>query len=156
MSWKESYSDQIENLISYSKLIYQHGLVSAAGGNISARCGRHVLITGSNIPLRAVTPEGLVLCDENGTVLDAPPHLRPSKESAFHLGIYRIRPSAQYVLHAHPVFSTIWSMQNQELPLYTESAKLKLVHVPLIPDGQPGSVDLAEKVLTPRKIPQLF
>ena len=39
-------------------------------------------------------------------------------------------------------------MQNQELPLYTESAKLKLVHVPLIPDGQPGSVDLAEKVLT--------
>ena len=36
MSWKESYSDQIENLISYSKLIYQHGLVSAAGGNISA------------------------------------------------------------------------------------------------------------------------
>ena len=71
MSWKESYSDQIENLISYSKLIYQRGLVSAAGGNISARCGRHVLITGSNIPLRAVTPEGLVLCDENGTVLDA-------------------------------------------------------------------------------------
>ena len=56
--------------------------------------------------------------------------------------------TAQYVLHAHPVFSTIWSMQNQELPLYTESAKLKLVHVPLIPDGQPGSVDLAEKVLT--------
>ena len=133
MNWKESYSDQIENLISYSKLIYQRGLVSAAGGNISARCGRHVLITGSNIPLRAVTTEGLVLCDENGTVLDAPPHLRPS---------------AQYVLHAHPVFSTIWSMQNQELPLYTESAKLKLVHVPLIPDGQPGSADLAEKVLT--------
>lgn len=26
MNWKESYSDQIENLISYSKLIYQHGL----------------------------------------------------------------------------------------------------------------------------------
>ena len=106
MNWKESYSDQIENLISYSKLIYQRGLVSAAGGNISARCGRHVLITGSNIPLRAVTPEGLVLCDENGTVLDAPPHLRPSKESAFHLGIYRIRPSAQYVLHAHPLSLT--------------------------------------------------
>ena len=37
MNWKESYSDQIENLISYSKLIYQRGLVSAAGGNISAR-----------------------------------------------------------------------------------------------------------------------
>ena len=35
MSWKESYSDQIENLISYSKLIYQHGLASAAGGKIS-------------------------------------------------------------------------------------------------------------------------
>ena len=125
--------------------------------------GKHKILKKCRLPLTAmkcvdmiiteqgvikVTPEGLVLCDENGTVLDAPPHLRPSKESAFHLGIYRIRPSAQYVLHAHPVFSTIWSMQNQELPLYTESAKLKLVHVPLIPDGQPGSADLAEKVLT--------
>mgnify|MGYP000683014774 CR=1 FL=1 len=73
MSWKESYSDQIENLISYSKLIYQRGLVSAAGGNISARCGRHVLITGSNIPLRTVTPEGLVLCDGKRHCSGCPP-----------------------------------------------------------------------------------
>ena len=104
MNWKESYSDQIENLISYSKLIYQRGLVSAAGGNISARCGRHVLITGSNIPLRAVTPEGLVLCDENGTVLDAPLICVPPKDVCFHSWHLPNPPSAQYVLHAHPVF----------------------------------------------------
>lgn len=36
MNWKESYSDQIENLISYSKLIYQRGLVSAARPETSA------------------------------------------------------------------------------------------------------------------------
>ena len=87
-----------------------------------------------------------MLCDETA-LFWMPPHLRPPRSllSSWHLPN---PPSAQYVLHAHPVFSTIWSMQNQELPLYTESAKLKLVHVPLIPDGQPGSVDLAEKVLT--------
>ena len=49
-----------DDIIRYSALVYQKGLVSAAGGNVSARLGGDMLITGSNVPLRAVTTK--VLC----------------------------------------------------------------------------------------------
>ena len=47
--WPKSADD----IIRYSALVYQKGLVSAAGGNVSARLGGDMLITGSNVPLRA-------------------------------------------------------------------------------------------------------
>ena len=89
-----------DDIIRYSALVYQKGLVSAAGGNVSARLGGDMLITGSNVPLRAVTYEGLVL----------------------------------------------WTLQKKPLPLYTESAKLKLGEVPIVPDRAPGSTELADVV----------
>lgn len=145
-AWTAQYAEAADEVIRYSALVYQRGLVSAAGGNVSARQGDRIVITGSNVPLRAVTPEGLVLCGSTGQVLEAAPGLRPSKETRFHLAVYRARPQMRYVIHAHPVFSTIWSMQNKPLPLYTKSAQLKLVHVPVIPEGIPGSAQLADSV----------
>ena len=115
-----------DDIIRYSALVYQKGLVSAAGGNVSARLGGDMLITGSNVPLRAVTYEGLVLCDAEGHVKRAAQGLKPSKETRFHLDVYRLRPEINYIIHAHPTYSVLWTLQKKPLPLYTESAKLKL------------------------------
>ena len=41
----------------------------------------------------------------------------------------------------------VWTLQKKPLPLYTESAKLKLIDVPIIPDAAPGSQELAENVV---------
>lgn len=124
--WPKSADD----IIRYSALVYQKGLVSAAGGNVSARLGGDMLITGSNVPLRAVTYEGLVLCDAEGHVKRAAQGLKPSKETRFHLDVYRLRPEINYIIHAHPTYSVLWTLQKKPLPLYTESAKLKLGEVP--------------------------
>lgn len=137
---------QAEDIIRYSALVYQKGLVSAAGGNVSARLGDDILITGSNVPLRAVTHEGLVLCDAEGQVKRAAKGLRPSKETRFHLDVYRLRPEINYIIHAHPTYSVLWTLQKKPLPLYTESAKLKLGTVPIVPDRAPGSAELADAV----------
>ena len=91
-----------DDIIRYSALVYQKGLVSAAGGNVSARLGGDMLITGSNVPLRAVTYEGLVLCDAEGHVKRAAQGLKPSKETRFHLDVYRLRPEINYIIQAHP------------------------------------------------------
>lgn len=139
-------SRQAREIMEYSELVYRKGLVSAAGGNVSARVGDGMLITGSNVPLRAVTPQGLVLCDGQGRVKQAAPGLRPSKETRFHLDIYRLRPKINYVIHAHPTYSVLWTLQKKPLPLYTESAKLKLGQVPIVPDRVPGSLELADAV----------
>lgn len=147
-SWEKRYLAQMNEIIQYSKLIYNRGLVGAAGGNVSTRCGDAVLITGSDVPLRSVAPDGLVLCNLEGEVLDGNPHLRPSKEIKLHLNVYHARPEVNYVIHVHPCYATTWSMMGQDLPLYTESARLKLGHVPCIPQADPGSAKLAENVLT--------
>lgn len=140
--WPKSADD----IIRYSALVYQKGLVSAAGGNVSARLGGDMLITGSNVPLRAVTYEGLVLCDAGGHVKRAAQGLKPSKETRFHLDVYRLRPEINYIIHAHPTYSVLWTLQKKPLPLYTESAKLKLGEVPIVPDRAPGSTELADVV----------
>ena len=61
--------------------------------------------------------------------------------------MYRSRAEINSVIHVHPDYATIWSLEGKELPLYTASAKMKLKHVPLIGPGLPGSKELADKVL---------
>ncbi len=144
--WETEYRAQMEDIIRYSGLLYDRYLVSAAGGNVSFRCGDGILITGSNVSLRSVTGDGLLFCDMEGRVLEGNPNLRPSKETGFHMGIYTLRPEVNCVIHAHPNYAVTWSLTGRQLPLYTESAKLKLKNVPVIPDAKPGSKELAASV----------
>ncbi len=143
----KDYMDQANAIVEYSKLAYSTRLVSAAGGNISARCGEDVLITGTNVSLRSMRPESLVLCDMAKNVIESPSGVRPSKELGLHIGVYKSRPEIRYVLHLHPTYSIIASLAGEKLHLYTESAKLKLKDVPVVPAGAPGSDDLAGKVV---------
>lgn len=145
--WERNYRSEMEDIIRYSRLLYDKNLVSAAGGNVSERCGSEMLITASNAPLREITPDSLVLCDLKGAVIEKNHHLRPSKETLFHAGVYRVRPEVRCVIHVHPAYSVVWTLQKKPLPLYTESARLKLIDVPIIPDAAPGSQELAENVV---------
>ena len=145
-NWKEKYKAQIREIIKYSAVAYQRGLVSGTGGNISVRCDNNLIITATNVPLRDVTPDKLILCSLDGTPLDAAPGERPSKETGFHAAVYKVRPDIMWVAHLHPVYSILWGLKGQDFPLLTESARLKLGSVPQIPVGTPGSRELAEMV----------
>lgn len=142
------FHEQREKISWASSVVYNKGLVSAAGGNISARCNDGLLITGTNVSLRTITAHDLVLCNLSGDVQDNHDGLRPSKELKFHTGIYLARPEVNYIIHVHPCYSILWSMQNKELPMYTESAKMKLGKVPIIPDALPGTQELADCVIS--------
>ena len=145
-TWERDFPRETEELLYYTKLVYDRKLVSAAGGNVSIRCGDNVLITASNDSLRDVRGEHLLLCDLDGRVLEGDPKRKPSKETGFHIGVYRNRPEVHAVIHAHPCFSTIQSMEAERMPRYTDSAKLKLGRVPVIPEALPGSEQLAQYV----------
>ena len=145
-SFETTCKNELDEIIKYSGLVYWRRLVSAAGGNISARCGDNVLITASNVSLRETAADGVILCDMDGNVLEGNASLKPSKETRFHLSIYKSRPEVGAVIHAHPCYATAFSLDGEELPLYTVSAKLKLVRVPIIQEAPPGSAELAENV----------
>lgn len=137
---------QMRDVQAYSGLVYSRGLVSAKGGNISARCGGQFLITATDAPLRAIDSSCAVLCSADGTPLPGQEGVRPSKETPFHQSIYRCRPDVNFVIHAHPCSCIAQTLMEAELPMLTVSARMKLGHVPTIPEARPGTAELADQV----------
>lgn len=97
------------------------GLSRGTSGNVSARAtheGRDgYWITPSGVPYEALTPQSLLwLALEDTPDEDAFP--RPSSEWRFHRDIYRARPDAQAVVHAHPPFATALACGRRAIPAF--------------------------------------
>ena len=138
-----------EELSACARLCYDRRLVGAAGGNVSTRVpGQEcALITATGVSLRDIRPENLLVMTLSGDVLENPAGLRPSKEAAFHLGIYQVRAAVHAVVHVHPTFATIYSTARKPIPLVTVSASNKLRQGPVVPEAPGGSAGLTEMVL---------
>lgn len=144
--WQDAYKEQVEKVIKFSALTYQRSLITAAGGNVSMRCGDRVIITINDSVLRELAPDDLALLDLEGRVLECRQGRKPSKEWRLHLALYRHRQDIDSVIHAHSPFATALSVAGRSLPMITASAELKLVQVPTVEFAEPGSKDLSDKV----------
>lgn len=137
-----------KSLAEFSRRSYNRGLVSGAGGNISARIpdSDQVLITPTGVSLADVDPEVNLLVRLDGTILENPFGLRPSKETGFHLVVYQLRPDVGAVSHVHPPYATAYSIKEKPLPLVTVNSRIILQEVPCIDCAPPGSKDLCDFV----------
>jgi L-fuculose-phosphate aldolase len=137
-----------KELAEFSRRSFNRGLVSGAGGNISVRIPgtNEVLITPTNVSLGDVNPESNLLVGLDGTILENPYDLKPSKETGFHLVVYRLRPDVGAVSHVHPPYATAYSNKERPLPLVTVNSRLILREVPCIDCAAPGSQDLCDFV----------
>ena len=135
-------------LSDFSKRSFHRGLVSGTGGNISVRIPGtdRVLITASGVSLGDVEPESNLLVDLEGSILDNPLGLIPSKETAFHLVAYQLRPEVRAVVHVHPPYATAYANRMRSLPLATTQARANLKEVPWIECALPGSKELCDFV----------
>ncbi|MEE4164735.1 MAG: class II aldolase/adducin family protein [Desulfocapsaceae bacterium] len=144
----------IEELITYSKILYERKLIHATGGNTSVRDGDIVWISQTGAKLGELTESEIVKVDLNGTVLAGS---RPSKEMGMHLAMYRARPEAGAAIHAHPTFSialsTLISQESEDaIPPYTAAFYVRAGRVPMIAYHGSGAHSLHEAVdaLAPR------
>jgi ribulose-5-phosphate 4-epimerase/fuculose-1-phosphate aldolase len=108
-----------KELSDFSKRSFNRGLVSGTGGNISVRIPATdtALITPTGICLGDIEPEVNLLMKIDGTIIENPCGLRPSKETAFHLAVYQLRPEAGAVSHVHPPYATAYSNCVETLPM---------------------------------------
>lgn len=135
-------------LATVSRQIYARGLTSAASGNTSARVPGYpeqALIKVSGKSLGDLQPEDFVLVDLEGSILSGSG--RPSMEARFHLGIYKLRPEVQAIVHGHSPFATAYVTAKGELPVVTAAAEVGLSKVGVVEYAAPGSVELAEIVV---------
>lgn len=135
-----------EDIALYSNLLYQRGLVGAAGGNVSIKTGDGILITAGGKSLRNITADEILILDMQGRLIDDGIGLKPSKEAFLHINIYREKEDVDCVIHVHPVYATSFSVSGRTIPMITATSKLKLIEVPLIQYADPGSEELAAMV----------
>jgi ribulose-5-phosphate 4-epimerase/fuculose-1-phosphate aldolase len=133
-----------EELVATCKKAFERGLVGGAGGNISVRAPdrEEVLISATGVSLGDLTPATVVRVDFKGQVLEAQGTCRPSKETGFHISVYRHRPHVGAVVHLHPPFATAFAVRGRELPLVTDGAMANLKHVPVVGHAPSGSPEL--------------
>ncbi len=74
-------------------------------GNLSARLdAERILVTPSGVNKGDVTEEQILTVDLQGRVVSGSG--KPSSETRMHLAVYRARPDAQGIVHAHPPAAT--------------------------------------------------
>jgi len=140
--------DMKRELAGFCNLAYLRKLVSATGGNISARIPDTdtYIISPSGVSLRDADWERLITVDARGQTIEGPEGYVPSMETPMHLAVYQTQPQARAVVHLHPVHCIALSNLDISLCLATVSAEMKMGKIGLIPDYQPGSQELADAV----------
>lgn len=126
--------------------LFNRGLISALGGNISARLpgSNEFWITPSGVFKGELEPEDLVKVDLDGRVLEG--FLRPSVETPFHAMIYRRRADVNAVVHSHNPVTTGLALAGIEIKPVTIEAAVVLRRVRVVPWAFPGTNALANLI----------
>lgn len=105
-----------EEVCSANQELPLNGLVVGSGGNVSGRdpATGHVVIKPSGVPFQKLSPESMVVVDDEGTVLQG--DLKPSVDLGIHLYLYRHRPDVFGVTHTHSPFATSFAMDGDGIP----------------------------------------
>src|SRR3970282_379881 len=93
------------DIVEVGRRLYARGYTASNDGNISVRLddGR-LLMTPKNVCKGFMDPSMMCVTDLDGTKLAG--ERDPSSEILMHLEVYRQRPDAQAVVHAHPPIAT--------------------------------------------------
>ncbi|MFW6203614.1 MAG: L-ribulose-5-phosphate 4-epimerase [Actinomycetota bacterium] len=96
--------------------LVRYGLVAWTAGNVSGRVPgtSTFVIKPSGVSYDALTPESIVVCDLDGTLVDG--DLAPSSDTAAHAYVYRHRPDVGGVVHTHSTYATAWAARGEPVP----------------------------------------
>jgi L-fuculose-phosphate aldolase len=124
--------------------IHQREYVAASDGNLSVRLDdRRILTTPTGMSKGMMEPGDLVVVDPAGKKLGG--RRDASSEIQMHLLIYKRRPDANAVVHAHPPVATGYAAAG--LPLnqaLISEVVLALGCIPLAAYGTPGTPELSQ------------
>jgi L-fuculose-phosphate aldolase len=108
-----------QELITVAREMNRSGLNRGTSGNLSIRSGEGMLITPSGLPYEQLEATDIVYVEDRG---EAQPRIdgdgKPSSEWRIHRDVYRARPDALAILHAHPVHSTALACLRKPLPAF--------------------------------------
>ncbi len=142
-----SDADLRRELVAVVNELYAAGLVTATGGNVSARAAKpdEAWITPSQLFKGDLRPEILVRIGMDARPKD-PGARSPSSEALMHTAVLSARPEAKAVIHCHAPHATILVNAGLPfLPISTEAAFF--TRIGRIPFIMPGTQELADAIV---------
>jgi L-fuculose-phosphate aldolase len=108
MEETKKYKSERKEVAYFMRRLYKHGLTTTSGGNISFRVSDDIiLITPSGTDKGRMRWKEVAIMNFPGENLT--PHLKPSMETGMHLSIYEKRKDISAIVHAHPVFASVFT-----------------------------------------------
>jgi L-fuculose-phosphate aldolase len=144
MELLDKYKSERKEVAHFMRRLYKHGLTTTSGGNISLRLSDDlILITPT------ATDKGRMKWKEVGIINifgeNFTPQLKPSIETAMHLAIYKRKNDVSAIVHAHPVFASLFTAIKAKINTnLTSEAKAILGDPLLVRYAVMGSKALAE------------
>jgi L-ribulose-5-phosphate 4-epimerase len=126
----------------------RHGLVAWTSGNLSARVpGEELMvIKASGIPYEELTPEAIVVCDLQGSLVDG--ELTPSSDAATHGYVYRELDEVGGIAHTHSGYATAWAARGESIPcVLTAMADEFGGEIPIAPFARIGDEEIGRAVV---------
>jgi L-fuculose-phosphate aldolase len=138
--------DLRDAIVEVGRRLYARGYTASNDGNISVRLDRgRLLMTPKSVCKGFMSPEMMCITDLDGKKLAG--ERDPSSEMQMHLEVYRQRPDANAVVHAHPPIATGFAVAG--IPLdraVLAEVVTTLGSVPIAEYATPSTKELPEAV----------
>jgi L-fuculose-phosphate aldolase len=146
----------LSELIEASDELVSSGLVTGAGGNVSAREGDRMWISPSGFSFADARAEHYPsISIETGEIIDG--DYRPSSEALMHLFIYRVRPEVNAVIHTHPKMTIALTASGHDLrPMFADYYVYLRGNVPHVPYVTVTTEELARVVEKHYRAPDCY
>lgn len=137
-------------IVAAGRRLYERRILASIEGNMSVRMeADRILATPSGINKGFMAEGDLVVTDLEGNPEGGG---KPSSEVLMHLGIYRVRPDLNAIVHAHPAVATGYAVAGRQLPpAVLAEIVTTLGCIPIAPYGTPSTDELADAVVGPIK-----
>jgi len=138
--------DVKHEIVSVVNELYDAGLITPKGGNVSTRIpdSEEIWITPTQLFKGALTEETLIRVTLQGKKLEG--RDRPSVEMPMHLLIYRARDDVGAVVHTHAPMATVLGLFDDPIPPLTIEA-IALADARVVPFLLSGTKELCQSVV---------
>jgi L-fuculose-phosphate aldolase len=104
-----------EQVLAAAKDMLRKGLTEGTAGNLSARLpDGNIVITPSSVDYETMTLDDLCVIDLDANQLGGT--RGPSSEKLLHLACYKGFEDVQSVIHAHPIYATMFAVAHEPIP----------------------------------------
>lgn len=146
MSFADKYKAERKEVARFMRRLYQHGLTTTSGGNISLRISDDIIaITPSATDKGRMKWREVGLMNISGENMT--PELKPSIEVEMHLSVFKKKRDIRAIVHAHPVCASAFTAMKLKINTCLTAEACAILGDPLlVPYALMGTRELASVV----------